>query len=181
MSKQRGNVHWSKEQDQMIIALRGDKTPWNEISERVGRSVEACSCRYRKILPQARRVRSFRRIWTAADEALLEQLVAEKVSPVRIAAKMNKTRGAVNSKIQAMRMDQTRMHFERVPRIEVPQRCLDDRDRRLGAELSLTAEFFGDPRPGQSALDKKQGAFHAQTINSLSYRPQGSISPDCGP
>lgn len=29
-----------------------------------------------------------------------------------------------------------------------------DRDRRFRAPRTLTAEFFGDPRPGQSALDK---------------------------
>jgi len=159
MSKSRGNVHWSKEQDQMIIALRGDKTPWNTISELVGRSVEACSCRYRKIVPKHSQVHSRRRVWMAQDEALLEQLLAEGRSPMQIASIMGKTRSAVNSKIQSMRMDQTRIHIERVPRIEVPRWCLEDRDRRLGAERSLTAEFFGDPRPGQSALDRKQGAY----------------------
>lgn len=158
MGKQRGSVHWSNEQDQMIIAMRGEKLPWNDISERVGRSVEACSCRYRKILPKHSRVHSLRRVWTADDEALLERLLAEKRTPNQIASCMGKTRGSVNSKIQAMRMDQTRMHFERVPRVEVPQRCLDDRDRRLSAERSLTSEFFGDPAPGQSALDKRLGA-----------------------
>lgn len=159
MGKSRGNEHWSKEQDQMIIALRGDKTPWNIISERVGRSVEACSCRYRKIVPKHRQVHSRRRVWMVHDEALLEQLLAEGRSPTQIASFMGKTRRAVDSKIQSMRMDQTRIHLERVPRIEVPLRCLEDRDRRMNAERSLTAEFFGDPAPGQSALDKRQGAY----------------------
>jgi len=95
----------------------------------------------------------------AQDEELLEQLLAEGRSPMQIASIMGKTRSAVNSKIQSMRMDQTRIHIERIPRIEVPRWCLEDRDRRLSAERSLTAEFFGDPAPGQSALDRKQGAY----------------------
>jgi hypothetical protein len=72
---------------------------------------------------------------------------------------MGKTRSAVDSKIQSMRMEETRIHLERVPRVSVPEHCLEDRDRRLSAERSLTAEFFGDPAPGQSALDKRQGVY----------------------
>lgn len=141
----------------MIIELRERKLPWSDISERVGRSVEACSARYRKIVPKSSQVRTSRRTWTADDEALLERLLTEKRTPMQIASFLGKTRSAVNSKIQSMRMDPTRIHLERIPRIEVPVGCLEDRDRRLNAEISLTAEFFGDPRPGQSALDRKQG------------------------
>ena len=155
MSKPRRSVDWTAEQDQMIIAMRAEKLPWNDIAERTGRSVEACSCRYRKITPMQRRVRTFRRTWTLEDETLLESLLAEKISPVRIASRMGKTRSAVNSKIQSMRMDPARLHIEREPRIQVPQRCLEDRDRRMLAERSLTAEFFGDPPFTQSALGKR--------------------------
>lgn len=34
--------------------------------------------------------------------------------------------------------------------------ALADRERRLAATPSLTAHLCGDPRPGQSALDKKR-------------------------
>lgn len=35
---------------------------------------------------------------------------------------------------------------------------ISDRDRRYDAPRTLTAEFCGDPRPGQSALDKRMVA-----------------------
>lgn len=35
---------------------------------------------------------------------------------------------------------------------------LADRDRRYHAQRTITAELFGDPRPGQSALDKRASA-----------------------
>lgn len=37
----------------------------------------------------------------------------------------------------------------------VPPEVEADRERRLSAARSLTQEFFGDPRPGQSALDRR--------------------------
>jgi hypothetical protein len=33
---------------------------------------------------------------------------------------------------------------------------MDDAQRQLVAPRSLTSEFFGDPQPGRSALDRKQ-------------------------
>lgn len=43
-------------------------------------------------------------------------------------------------------------------RREPPAASIADRDRRYRAVRSITAEFFGDPRPGQSALDKRMSA-----------------------
>lgn len=43
-------------------------------------------------------------------------------------------------------------------RHEPSAELLQDRDRRYHAQRTITAEFFGDPRPGQSALDKRAGA-----------------------
>jgi len=45
-----------------------------------------------------------------------------------------------------------------IPRMVVPHDVLADRERRLStAPASLTAAAFGDPPPGYSALDKRQG------------------------
>lgn len=47
-----------------------------------------------------------------------------------------------------------------VPFDKTPESVLQERKSRLALEhANLTAEFFGDPKPGYSALDKKQGAF----------------------
>jgi hypothetical protein len=36
--------------------------------------------------------------------------------------------------------------------------AMAERERRMNAPRSITAEFFGDPRAGQSALDKRESA-----------------------
>lgn len=47
-------------------------------------------------------------------------------------------------------------HYARHSSVSEPSaQAWEDRDRRFCAPRSLTAEFFGDPRPGQSALDKR--------------------------
>ena len=139
----------------MIIELRASNLRWNDIAEQVGRSVEACCARYRTIVPIESRVRFQRYGWSVRDTAKLEQMLADGIAPKYIASQLRKTRSAVYSKIQDMKEDR-RIHLERISRVHVPERCLEDRDRRLNAEMDLTSEFFGDPRPGQSALDKRQ-------------------------
>lgn len=41
----------------------------------------------------------------------------------------------------------------------IPDEIIADAHRRAIAERSITALLFGDPAPGQSALDKRQAAF----------------------
>lgn len=41
-------------------------------------------------------------------------------------------------------------------RVFVPEEVTADRDRRLAIRRDLTAEFFGDPPRGYSALDRRQ-------------------------
>lgn len=41
----------------------------------------------------------------------------------------------------------------------IPDEIIADARRRAIADRSITSLLFGDPAPGQSALDKRQGAF----------------------
>jgi len=177
-------VDWTSEMDQTIISLRARKLPWKEISERVGRTVEACSSRYRTIIPREERALFLGKRWTREEVATLNRLLAEGISQEQIALQVGKTRSAVYSKMLSLTREERRVHLERVPRLSVPARCLEDRDRRLSAERDLTSEFFGDPRPGQSALDKKRGIIHeatsprsAATYQTACSFPQGSPPP----
>lgn len=47
-------------------------------------------------------------------------------------------------------------HHIAAARVVAPDDVMIDRDRRASAPVSITAEFCGDPKPGQSALDKKR-------------------------
>lgn len=150
---------WSSKQDETLIALRKERLPWKSIAERLGRSVESCCGRYRALLPQEERLyyRTNRR-WTPADEVTLRGLMEEKKSLDEIADIMKVPRKSVYNKIEYLNRPTRTIHFERSSKVYVPPAREADRLRRMAAEMDITAEFFGDPRPGQSALDKKQGA-----------------------
>ena len=51
------------------------------------------------------------------------------------------------------------LHGPTEPRKQIPSQVLEAQQRRLDAEnrRNLTASVFGDPPPGFSALDKKNG------------------------
>lgn len=151
---------WSAVDDQKIIDLRATGMAWKAIAERLGRTDQGCSARYRKLVPIGERKRYAKAMrWTEEEEATLKQLIAEGRKARQIAHFMGKELQPVYSKIQQMRQPGRQLHIELEPRIDVPEHLMEDRDRRLRAERDLTAEFFGDPAPGQSALDKKQGAY----------------------
>lgn len=151
---------WTASQDQTIIEMRQNGLAWKEIADRVGRTVDGCCQRYRKLLPKGSRfVRNLTR-WSDAELSILDDLLSNGKTAKYIEAAMNKPIKVVHARIQyGRRIHARKLHTHLVSRVYVPPARLEDRDRRMAAEMDLTSEFFGDPRPGQSALDKKQGAF----------------------
>lgn len=149
---------WTAEQQAKLIELRGRKMPWKEIAIALDRTVEGCTSQYRSLLPEDQRARhdcGYR--WSKENEAILERMLAAGAKAPAIAAALNLKISTVYSKIQQIR-DPIR-HHKIGARPQPPARLLEERDRRLLEERSITQEFFGDPRRGQSALDKKQGVF----------------------
>lgn len=150
---------WTAEQDALIVSLRDERRPWSEVARLAGRSVEAVTARYRALVPTAKRIRyQSLRHWSDEDKATLARMLEEKKSKREIAATLGRTVSMVHSMIYYQRFYNVRaLHIERVPRVHVPEERAADRDRRLAAERSITSMFFGDPAPGQSALDKREG------------------------
>lgn len=143
-----------------MIELRDQRMQWKVIAYQLGCSVESCCARYRAIVPKDSRKRFVSlRHWTPEEEATLKGLMNEGRKPRQIALYMGKELQTIYSKIQQLRGRARAIYIEMQPRLTIPQHCLEDRDRRLTAERDMTAMFFGDPAPGQSALDKKQGEF----------------------
>lgn len=156
----RKKIKWTAEQDQMIIRLRSEQVQWNDIAERVGRTIESCCARYRALVPAGARARfKTSKRWSPEDEAELKRLIGERKRVPEISRIMSRSPVSIQNKIEYIRRQGRPMHFVPVSRVDVPPACEVDRERRYAAERDLTAMFFGDPRPGQSALDKKQGAF----------------------
>ena len=62
----------------------------------------------------------------------------------------------------------------------VPPEVMADRDRRLSAPQTITARVFGDPPPGQSALDRM--AMDAnQPMSFLTVRRVRAFNANFGP
>jgi len=151
---------WTQEQDQLIIYLRSERLNWRATAQELGRTVESCCARYRAILPEEKRARfASARRWSEEDESTINRLVREGRKPRQIANYMGLPITVIYSKLQYLRQIGRQIHIQRDPRVFIPQERLIDRDRRLAAERDITSEFFGDPAPGQSALDKKQGEY----------------------
>jgi hypothetical protein len=151
---------WTKEQDERLVFLRSQRLNWRAVGEQLDRTVESCCARYRAILPEEKRARfASARRWSEEDEATINRLVREGRKPRQIASYMGLPITAVYSKLQYLRQIGRQIHIQRDPRVYIPEERLIDRDRRLAAERDITSEFFGDPRPGQSALDKKMGEY----------------------
>lgn len=60
---------------------------------------------------------------------------------------------------RAARLAQPLLRLEPAPRMEIPQRVLEDRDLREATPYqSLTSAFFGDPKPGWGADQRLLGS-----------------------
>lgn len=148
---------WTPEMDARLLHLRNvEGWKWAAISADIGRSRTACHAHYIKITEPDDRVYLYRRTWSVADDDRLYRLKFDEKRTVReIALIMKRSVPSIDAKLERMRNGSRRKtHFEPAQRLTVPQRCLDDRDRRYAtSHQDLTGAFFGDPLPGFSALD----------------------------
>lgn len=104
--------------------------------------------------------------WTAAEDARLVELLEAKRPWGEIAAAIGRSIGACTARRYALRSARrrNRANRDRAPGIAWPARkeaeatALAMRAAALTAPRSLTAEIFGDPLPGRSALDRRADA-----------------------
>lgn len=151
---------WKPEEDAVLLNLRRDRIAWADVARKVGRSVHSCWDRYKRIAPKDRPRYARQKGWTEQEKATLHRMRGEGKSPKEIAATLGRTVSMVHSMMYYERSFVTRQFkIENTPRVWVPPDREADRDRRMAAERDITSLFFGDPAPGQSALDKRQSAF----------------------
>lgn len=160
---------WSQDDDRLVVELRARGQSWKDIATQINRAssgafnrtADACSQRYRRLLPKDQRPNVYNSgdRWSEEEEARLMEMVRQRMKPREIAEVLGKRTRTVQNKIQYVTNVRRVLYAEPTDRVWTPPHLLEDRDRRMKAERDITAEFFGDPRPGQSALDKKQGAF----------------------
>ena len=103
--------------------------------------------------------------WKPDDIALLVDLRAQGAAINDIAERLNRTVASVHGKlnhIRAERRPRPKAKMGRPPITPPPDdhriAALAARDRRLAlAPRDLTASLLGDPLPGYSALDRREG------------------------
>lgn len=153
---------WTAAEDKTLIELRSQGLAWKDISRRLGRSVDACGNRYeRKVPKELRKLTHNTGVrWAPDEEARLRELMRAGLKPGEIASAMGRHVRSISNKIQYLREPRrVAVQVDTSHRVWAPPHLFEDRDRRMAAERTITSIFFGDPAPGQSALDKKQGAF----------------------
>lgn len=113
------------------------------------------------------------RLWTAEETTRARAMLARNAAEREFIAAFGKSKGAAESRIKWVDMDQAQRDHNRQrvntyrclggspeahSRMVVPQEVLIERERRLAAPQPAAAALLGDPRPGQSALDKARAA-----------------------
>ncbi|MGY3607638.1 MULTISPECIES: hypothetical protein [unclassified Bradyrhizobium] len=110
-------------------------------------------------------------LWTEEDTALARRLLQIGAKKEMFLDQLGRSRDAAVTRIKYVdnptfrertkqraqsqkRAGDPSLHYVRA-QAPVPARLLDDARRRLDAPRTLTSSFFGDPAPGQSALDKR--------------------------
>jgi hypothetical protein len=100
-----------------------------------------------------------RSTWSKAEAALmLHKREIEGKSWRVIGIEMGRPLSSCSCKYNQMKLEKVHPPSIERPR-DIPPSVIDDALRRCLAPRSITALLFGDPAPGQSALDKRQGAF----------------------
>jgi hypothetical protein len=93
--------------------------------------------------------------WTQAEIDTAYRLFSENAPKERFLAEIGRTKSAATAKRSNIRSmeEQRRRAAEGLRRYEPRSEQVEDACRRASAPRSLTAWAFGDPAPGQSALD----------------------------
>jgi hypothetical protein len=93
--------------------------------------------------------------WTDADQACAFALYQKHGSFRIVAGIMGRNRSTVGDNLRGVR-GRHRVLPQEKETARIPPEVLADRDRRRDLQpQDYTAEFFGDPLPGYSALDRR--------------------------
>jgi hypothetical protein len=96
--------------------------------------------------------------WTEAEVAQLLQLrEIDGLSFREIDQEMKRPKGSSCVKYESLRRPAARSFISKEARVTIDQAAFDAREARKHAEMQrdITQNFFGDPPPGYSALDRK--------------------------
>jgi hypothetical protein len=146
-----GGIQWTEAEDAKLLDMLAAKRNYRDISSALGRrSVAACKCRAHQI-----RLGLNRKYWTAQETELAEKLIAENASEEACQAMLGRSRQACADRLRRAKDsfgNAERSGFIVEQKISIPPQVLEDRNRRLMAQKSLTAVLMGDPEENRRRL-----------------------------
>lgn len=156
---------WTPEQLALLQKLRADGIDWPEISQRCGHPLPSCRTTLTNINKRSARIaagelpseksafgkgdpKNPKRFWTEKDvQTLIRLRTIEGKQFNEIDVELRRAAGASSAKFYQLRRPEATQGYE-VRAIHAPV--------NLPQHDSITAEFFGDPLPGRSALDQRR-------------------------
>lgn len=108
--------------------------------------------------------------WTEEETNLARRMIERGASDAEFMRVFGRSKKAAQGRIRSvdfprdrsgerLKYDRKGIHVTSGSRAHVPEAVIADRDRRQFAMRTITAFVFGDPAPGQSALDKREARF----------------------
>lgn len=147
-----GGPQWTAEEDAKLIEMKANKRSYRDISAVLGRrTMAACKCRAHQMLHPT----TTRKFWTAQETELAEKLIAENATEEMCQAILGRTRQACADRLRRATDSFGNIQksgFTLEARVSIPPEVVNDRNKRLMARKSLTAQLMGDPEPGRARL-----------------------------
>ena len=174
------NAPWTPGEDTRLLNLKAKGLSYRELAENLNRPFSGVRERLRwlsmndderahnRFIKNRNRFgkragKSNRRLWTAQETELAEQLVSENAKNEIFQTLLGRSGQACRDRLSRVRVasldrSNTGNKFANgLPSMKVPAHVIEDRNRRLMArmQMDLTGIMCGDPVPGFSALEKR--------------------------
>jgi hypothetical protein len=161
--------YWSEHEVATLLRMREQGSPAADIACAVGRSESCLWRKLRQMRKAAARAESElaaglelkrpMRLWRADELEMLHRMRAEGHLFTDIDRALGRGIGASSTKFSELHPSGVVKAMPGVDGAAVSADLLRERDRRMSVQHhDLTAAFFGDPLPGQSALDRRKSA-----------------------
>jgi hypothetical protein len=159
---------WTTSQKQLLEKLRAEGVDWPAVAIRCGHTVGSCrttlsNMQDRHLVRAAGdpKPKIMRKPWTEAEVVRL--IHAYEIDGLRfreIDAELKRPKGSSCVKYESLRRPAARSFISKEAKVVIDQAAFDAREARKHAEMqrSITQNFFGDPPPGYSALDRRKQA-----------------------
>ena len=168
------NAPWIPEEDTRLLNLKAKGLSYRELAESLGRTFSGVRERLRwlgmnedqrahtRFIKNRNRLgkrATSSRFWTAQETELAEKLIAENATNPIFQSLLGRSKQACRDRISRVnnsnRGDVGPSFANGLPPMNIPAHVIEDRNKRLMAQRSITSLLMGDPPEGYSAREKR--------------------------